>query len=96
MFISIPPGSFGARPEIVPVAEGKLGFFAPIFGQIFIPAIILTPNHSSVSDRKSIALWCSGLRSFGRRRSSDGRVDMVPDFMRFAVVWDAGRFGGAP
>ena len=95
MFVSIPPGLFGARLEFVLVAEGKLDFFAPIFGQILIPATPLTPDHSSASDRKSIALWYSGLRGFGRRKSNDGRVDMVPDFMRFAVVWRAGQLAGA-
>jgi len=34
--------------------------------------------------------------SFGRRKRSDGRVDTVPDFMRFAVMWHAGWAAGAP
>jgi len=86
---------FGARLEFAPVAEGKLDFFAPIFEQIFIPAAPLAANHSSVSDKKSIALWYSGLRSFGRRKSGARGVDTVPDFMRFAVMRHAGRASGA-
>jgi len=46
-------------------------------------------EHSSVSDKKSIALWYSGLMRFGRRKGGAGRVDTVPALMRFAVMWHA-------
>src|SRR5215510_8364713 len=81
------PFDFGAR---------ELGLMRPWGALIFKELVHQTPNHSSVSDKKSIALWCSGLRSFGRRKSSDGRVDMVPVFMRFAVMWHAGLAAGTP
>src|SRR5262245_60016658 len=41
----------------------------------FIPDTPLTPNHSSVSDKKSIALWFSALKVFERRKRGSRRVD---------------------
>ena len=46
-------------------------------------------EHGSVSDKKSIALWYSGLRSFGRRISGARLVDSVLDFMRMIVIGES-------
>jgi hypothetical protein len=42
LFISIPPGLFGARLEFVPVAEGNLDFFATIFRDGIVDVVFLS------------------------------------------------------